>query len=93
MPPPIHMDPDSLRAVIGMLGRKESELKAFITELNRVVSGLEEIDWIGEAPSQFYCEYEELRGDLMTQVEYMQTLAGRLKQAISDYEAAAAKLS
>jgi hypothetical protein len=54
---------------------------------------LEEIDWIGEAPSQFYCEYEELRGDLMIQAEYMETLAGRLKQAISDYEAAAAKLS
>jgi hypothetical protein len=34
----IHMDPDSLRAVIGILGRKESELKAFITELNRAVS-------------------------------------------------------
>jgi hypothetical protein len=29
----------------------------------------------------------------MNQVEYMEALAGRLNQAISDYEAAAAKLS
>ncbi len=89
----IHMDVDSVRAVIGLLGKKESELKTSIAELNRAVSGLEEIEWIGEAPSQFYCEYEELRGDLMNQVEYMEALAGRLNQAISDYEAAAAKLS
>ncbi|MGB7537291.1 MAG: hypothetical protein WBM17_02015 [Anaerolineales bacterium] len=89
----IHMDIDSVRAVMDLLGRKESELKDFITLLNRAVSGLEEIDWIGEAPSQFYGKYEEMRGDLMAQVEYMETLASRLSQAISEYEAAAAKLS
>ncbi len=90
---PIHMDPGSVRAVIELLGRKESELKTFIADLTRALSGLEEMDWIGEAPSQFYYEYGELRRDLMTQVEYMEALAGRLRQAISDYEAAAAKLS
>jgi uncharacterized protein YukE len=89
----IHMDVDSVRAVIGLLGKKETELKAFIAELTRAISGLEETDWIGEAPNQFYCEYEELRGELMNQVDYMETLAGRLSRAIADFEAAAAKLS
>ncbi len=93
MPPPIHMDPDSLRAVIQLLERKKGELEQFITDVSIAVNGLEGGDWIGDAPDQFYDEYVGFRQDLVKQVEYMGTLADRLGRAIADWEAAAAKLS
>jgi hypothetical protein len=89
----IHMDIDSVRAVIGLLERQKGELEDFVKDVSIAVNGLEGGDWIGAAPTQFYGEYGEFREDLMKQVEYMETLAKRLGQAISDYEAAAAKLS
>ena len=88
----IHMDVDSVRAVIQLLARKKGELEGFISGVSRDVDGLEGVAWIGEAPAQFFYEYAELREDLMEQVRYTQTLADRLTQAIADYEAAAAKL-
>lgn len=92
MTPPIHMDPDSVRAVMQLLTRKEGELRTFITDLNRAVLVLEEGEWVGEAPNQFYYEYGELRRDILGKVDEMTALADRLKQAVSDWEAAAAKL-
>jgi uncharacterized protein YukE len=93
MPPPIHMDPDSLRAVIQLLERKKGELETFISGISIAVNGLEGGDWIGDAPDQFYDEYAGFRLDLIKQVECMEALADRLGRAIADWEAAAAKLS
>jgi uncharacterized protein YukE len=93
MPPPIHMNPDSVRAVIQLLERKKGELTGFITAVSGAVNGLESGDWIGDAPSQFYGDYAAKREELMKQVEYMGALADRLSRAVADFEAAAAKLS
>jgi uncharacterized protein YukE len=89
----IHMDVDSVRAVIALLDRKKGELTGFIQITSSAVNGLEGGDWIGGAPDQFYGEYEELQTDLIKQVDTMGGLAGRLRKAIADFEAAAAKLS
>ncbi len=89
----IHMDIDSVRAVMDLLVRREGELKDFLKDVTIAVNGLEGGDWIGDAPNQFYDEYAGFRQDLTKQVEYMGTLADRLGQAIADFEAAAAKLS
>jgi uncharacterized protein YukE len=89
----IHMDVDSVRAVIQLLERKKGELTSFIRDTSIAVNGLEGGDWIGDAPDQFYGEYEELRLEIMKQVDTMGGLADRLRKAIADFEAAAAKLS
>jgi uncharacterized protein YukE len=89
----IHMDVGCVRAVMGLLERKKVELGGFISGISYAVNGLEGGDWIGDAPDQFYGEYAELRVEMMKQVGCMGTLAERLRQAIADFEAAAAKLS
>ncbi|MBN2085078.1 MAG: WXG100 family type VII secretion target [Anaerolineales bacterium] len=89
----IHMDVDSLRAVIQLLEGKKGELTEYVTDVSNGVNGLEGGDWVGGAPNQFYEDFEAKREDLMKQVDYMGALAGRLRQAIADFEAAAAKLS
>ena len=93
MPKRIHMDVDSVRAVIELLERKKGELTNFIRETSIAVNELEGGDWIGDAPDQFYGEYGEVRQDMMKQVDCMGALADRLREAIADFEAAAAKLS
>jgi WXG100 family type VII secretion target len=92
MPTKIHMNVDSVRAVIQLLENKKGELTGFVTTVSSAVNGLEGGEWVGEAPTQFYGEYGELREELMKQVNYMGALADRLRQAIADFEAAAAKL-
>jgi uncharacterized protein YukE len=89
----IHMDVDSVRAVIPLLERKKGELTSFVQGTSIAVNGLEGGDWIGDAPNQFYGEYEELRLVIMKPVDAMGGLADRLRKAIADFEAAAAKLS
>lgn len=89
----LHMDVDSVRAVILLLEGKKGELTGFVQSVNNAVNGLEGGDWIGGAPAQFYGDYEAKREELMKRVEYMGALADRLRQAIADFEAAAAKLS
>ena len=93
MPPPIHMDVDSVRMVVDQLVRKEARLKDMIKDLTRAVVVLEEGDWVGNSPNQFFGEYNEFASELLKQVEQMETLAGRLRQAVRDYKSAAAKLS
>jgi uncharacterized protein YukE len=89
----IHMDVDSVRAVIPLLERKKGELTSFVQGTSIAVNRLEGGDWIGDAPNQFYGEYEEFRHAIMKQVDAMGGLADRLRKAIADFEAAAAKLS
>lgn len=89
----IHMDVDSVRAVIQLLEGKKGELTEFVTAVSNAVNGLEDGDWVGGAPNQFYSDYQAKREELMKRVEYMNALANRLRQAIAEFEAAAAKLS
>jgi WXG100 family type VII secretion target len=89
----IHMDVGSVRAVAALLERKKGELEGFVSDVTIAVNGLEGGDWIGDAPNQFYDEYVGFRQNLTKQVDYMGALADRLRQAIADFEAAAAKLS
>ncbi len=89
----IHMDIDSVRAVIQLLEGKKGELTEYVTDVGNGVNGLEGGDWVGGAPAQFYEDYEAKREDLMKRIEDMSALANRLRQAIADFEAAAAKLS
>jgi uncharacterized protein YukE len=89
----IHMDVDSVQAVIALLEGKKGELTNFIRDTSLAVRNLEENEWTGKSPDQFYGEYEILCQDIVKQVDYMGALADRLRKAIADFEAAAAKFS
>ncbi|MBN2085790.1 MAG: WXG100 family type VII secretion target [Anaerolineales bacterium] len=89
----IHMDVDSVQGVISLLERKKEELTNFLRDTSLAVRNLEENEWAGASPDQFYGEYELLCKDVVAQVDYLGALAGRLRTAIAEFEAAAAKLS
>jgi uncharacterized protein YukE len=89
----IHMDVDSVQGVISLLERKKEELTNYLRDTSSAVGDLEENEWTGDSPDQFYGEYEVLCQDMVKQADYMGTLADRLRKAIADFEAAAAKLS
>ncbi len=89
----IHMDVDSVQGVISLLERKKEELTNYLRDTSLAVRNLEENEWTGNSPDQFYREYKVLCQDMVKQVDHMGALADRLRKAIADFEAAAAKLS
>ena len=89
----IHMDVDSVQGVISLLERKKEELTNFLRDTSSAVRDLEGNEWTGPSPDQFYGESKLLCNDVAAQVDYMGALADRLRKAIADFEAAAAKLS
>jgi uncharacterized protein YukE len=90
--PAIHMNVESLRAVIDLLNGKKGYLEQLIKDLNSVVADLEVGQWQAVSASFFYNDYADLRKDLTTQLNAMGSFAGRLEQAITDYEIAAKHL-
>ena len=89
----IHMDVGSVQGVISLLERKKQELTNLLSDTSSAVRDLEENEWSGASPDQFYGEYKLLFTDVVAQVDHMGALADRLRKAVADFEAAAAKLS
>jgi uncharacterized protein YukE len=89
----IHMNVDSVQGVISLLERKKEELTIFLRDTSSAVRDLEDNEWSGASPDQFYGESKLLFKDVVAQVDYLGALADRLRKAIADFEAAAAKLS
>ena len=89
----LNMDVDSVRAVMELILNKKDELMQLIDAIPDDVSVLEQGDWIGDPPTEFYARCREVFPKVKEKVEFMDTLAGQLRQAIADWEAAAAKLS
>ncbi|MBN2084169.1 MAG: hypothetical protein JW748_03025 [Anaerolineales bacterium] len=89
----IHMDVDSVQGVIFLLERKKEEQTDFIRDTSLAVRNLEENEWSGASPDQFYSEYDLLYKDVLTQVDSTGAFADRLPKVIAEINAAAAKLS
>ncbi|MBN2084166.1 MAG: hypothetical protein JW748_03010 [Anaerolineales bacterium] len=92
MPPPIHMDVDSVRSVMELLMRERESLKKSLKSITGAVMELEEGEWAGSSANQFFTDYDDMLIKLNPRLDAMEAFAGRLWQAIADWEAASAKL-
>ena len=88
----IHMDVDSVRRVMELLMKERDKLQKSLKAMNNAVIELEEGDWFGRSANQFFDEYNDMLRTFTPRLNAMEAFAGRLWQAIADFEAAAEKL-
>ncbi|MBN2085789.1 MAG: WXG100 family type VII secretion target [Anaerolineales bacterium] len=89
----IHMDLIWVNAVLGQLTQEEGEIRDTLKNLKAEVESIDGNRWVGPAAEEFFSEYEGLNGRLITQIDALELLIGRMKQEIAEWEAMAAKLA
>jgi uncharacterized protein YukE len=91
--PTIHMDLIWVNAVLGQLTQNKEEIQVTLKNLKTEVDSIDGDKWVGPAAEKFFSEYGELNGRLITQIDALELLIGRMKQEIVEWEAMAAKLA
>jgi WXG100 family type VII secretion target len=90
--PTIHMDVDQVTAVLALMTRTQAAIREISGNLNNSVLSIHGSEWIGNAESEFYKEYDVMQTQLTNQINFMETLSEQLRQEIAEWEAMAARL-
>lgn len=91
--PTIHMDVEQVNAVLEQMANDEKEIREIMKNLTTAVTGIHATDWVGNAESEFYKEYDVLDTQLKNQIDFMEMLSDQLRQEIAEWEAMAARLA
>jgi WXG100 family type VII secretion target len=90
--PTIHMDIDQVTAVLALMTRTQAAVREITGNLTKDVSAIHGTEWLGNAETEFYGEYEDLESRLKQQIGAMEMLVEQLRQEIAEWEAVAARL-
>ncbi len=90
--PTIHMDVDQVTAVLALMTRTQAAIREISGNLNNSVLSIHSSEWIGNAESEFYKEYDVMQTQLKNQINFMEMLSEQLRQEIAEWEAMAARL-
>ena len=88
----LHMDVESVQgAQSKMLQEKEAmlgELTSLTNQINQTVGSA----WIGNSATEYQQQYEQLRSQINTQLDALETLAGALQNEIAQWQEMSARM-
>jgi len=88
----LHMD---IEAVQGTLSKIRAEREAMLGELNTVTNQVGQTvgsSWIGNSATEFQQNFEQLRNQIIQQMDALEQLAQNLQTEIAQWQETAARL-